>query len=119
MSTSDKVNTLPNEDPGIEVLKYPSQYVFPDDEMVFEIKLSNLGVAKESLFTLYTQNLDNEANLELAVDGAPFYDGRVYSNVAKDPESYTQTLTIKRGQQYVNKPIGLSFESACLDADSL
>ena len=110
---------MANESPGIEILKNPSQFVFPDNEMIFELKLSNVGEAKESLFSLYAQNLDNEANLELKVDGASFYDSRVYSNVAKSPASYTQILTIKRGQKYINKAISLSFESACLDDDSL
>lgn len=92
--------------------KKPSEFVFPDDEMIFEFKVENLGVGSESLFNLYPQLIDNEGNLEITVDEG-------YFSVRKDVPVY-KTLTIRKGpRMYINKPIDLTFESACMDDASL
>jgi len=110
-----ELGTLPQEDPGIEISVFPSEFVFPDDEMVFELELKNLGVGPESAFALYAQLKDNEGNLELKVDGASFSDSRVYFAVASGM-SYKKTFTIKKGpRMFINKPIPLTFESGCMD----
>jgi len=114
-----ELGTLPQEDPGIEISRFPSELVFPNDEMVFELELKNLGVASESLFALYAQLNDDEGNLEIKVDGAPLFESRVYFSVASG-QAIKKTLTIKKGpRMYINTPIRLTYESACMDDASL
>jgi hypothetical protein len=114
-----ELGTLPQEDPGIEISRFPSNFVFPNDEMIFELELKNLGVGSESLFALYPQLNDDEGNLEIKVDGAPLYGSRVYFSVASGV-TIKKTLTIKKGpRMYINKPIRLTYESACMDDASV
>lgn len=109
------LGTLPQEDPGIKIQKYPSQFVFPDDEMVFELELTNVGVGDESLFALYAQLNDNEGNMEIKVDGSPLFESRVYYSVLSGVP-IKKTLTIRKGpRMFVNKAVPLTFESACMD----
>lgn len=114
-----ELGTLPQEDPGIEISRFPSEFVFPNDEMVFELELKNLGVASESLFALYAQLNDDEGNLAIKVDGASLFESRIYFSVASGV-TIKKTLTIKKGSRmYINKPIRLTYESACMDDASL
>ena len=101
------LGTLPQEDPGIKIQKYPSQFVFPDDEMVFELELSNLGVGTEASFALFSDLNANEGNMDISVDGGPF---SILSGT-----SIKKTLTIRKGpRMYVNKAVPLTLESACM-----
>lgn len=110
-----ELGTLPQEDPGIEVSILPSEFVYPNDEMIFELEFKNLGVGSESLFALYPQLNNNEGNLEIKVDGAPLYGSREYFSVASGVP-IKKTLTIKMGpRMYVNKAIPITFESSCMD----
>lgn len=114
-----EAKTLPQEDPSIEITRFPSQFVFPDDEMIFELEFKNLGVGDASLFALYAQLNDDEGNMEILVDGSPLFESRVYFSVLREVP-IKKTLTIKRGpRMFVNKPIPLTFESACMDDASL
>ena len=114
-----ELGTLPQEDPGIQITKYPSQVVFPNEEMIFELELSNLGVGDESLFNLYAQLLDDEGGTTIKVDGAPLTNSRGFPNVKKGVAT-KKTLSIATGpRMYINKPISLTFESACMDDGSL
>jgi len=114
-----EVNTAAIEDPRMEISKYPSQFVFPDDKMIFELELSNMGVGEESLFVLYAQHRDNRDGLDLKLDGGPFVSSREFTNIKKDT-SYYKTVTVGRGSRlYRNEPIDIIFESACEDSNSL
>lgn len=78
------------DDPSLSVSQ-PTQAVFPDEAMVFELTMSNLGVGNESNFVLYARDESNSGGLELKVDGAPFEDAVEFTNIAKDKE-YKKTL---------------------------
>ena len=113
-----EVGTAAIEDPSLVITSYPSQNVFPDESMLFELEISNVGVGEESLFVLYAQHRDNEGSLKLFLDGAPFGDSREFSNILKDV-SYKKTLVVQRGPRlYQYPPLDLVLESACEDASS-
>merc|ERR1719230_1315573 len=84
------------EDPSLIILERPSENVGPEEDMVFEIQITNMGVGKESLFVLYVQQRDNNDGLEVFLDGSPFVESREFSNIARDV-SYKKTLLVKRG----------------------
>ncbi len=113
-------STAAIEDPRLVISKRPSQHVFPEEDMVFELEMTNLGVGDESLFNLYIQNRDNYGSLSVLIDGEQLIDkSREYSNVKKGV-TYTKTLVIQRGPLlYEYAPLEISFESTCEDDSSL
>ena len=57
--------------------------MLPDENLIFEIEISNVGVGDESLFALYAQHTDNDGGLAIFVDGALLDGSKVFSNVKK------------------------------------
>ena len=112
-----EAGTAAIEDPRLVITSYPSQNVFPDEDMVFELEMSNFGVGDESQFVLYAQHRDNEGSLTLLLDGASF-DGREFTNILKDT-SYKKTLVVQRGPRMFQYPkLDLVMESSCEDSSS-
>jgi len=113
-----ETGTAAIEDPRLIIKSYPPQHVFPDEDMIFEIELSNLGVGEESQFVLFAQHRDNEGSLKLLLDGAPFGGSREFTNILKDT-TYKKTLVIQRGPRlFQYSSLDLVMESACEDANS-
>eukprot|EP00559_Dactyliosolen_fragilissimus_P002088 CAMPEP_0184871508 /NCGR_PEP_ID=MMETSP0580-20130426/40756_1 /TAXON_ID=1118495 /ORGANISM="Dactyliosolen fragilissimus" /LENGTH=2372 /DNA_ID=CAMNT_0027374173 /DNA_START=995 /DNA_END=8116 /DNA_ORIENTATION=+ len=111
-------NTAAIEDPRLIISRRPSQYVFPEEDMVFEIEMTNVGVGDESQFVLYAQHRDNDGSLKLLLDGAPFEGSREFTNILKDT-TYKKTLVVQRGPlAYQFSPLDLILESACEDSSS-
>ena len=113
-----EVETAAIEDPRLVITSYPSQNVFPDEDMVFELEMSNVGVGNETQFVLYAQHRDNEGSLKLLLDGVPFGGSREFRNVLKDT-TYKKTLVVQRGpRMFQYQPLDLKLESACEDSSS-
>jgi len=113
-----ETNTAAIEDPSLTISKRPSQHVFPEEDMVFELEMTNVGVGDESQFVLYAQHRDNDGSLRLLLDGAPFGGSREFTNVRKDT-TYKKTLVVQRGPlSYKYSPLDLVLESACEDSSS-
>jgi len=113
-----ETNTAAIEDPRLVITRRPSQNVFPEEDMVFELEISNLGVGDESQFVLYAQHRDNDNSLKLQLDGASFGGSREFTNIIKD-STYKKTLVIQRGPlSYQYSSLDLVLESACEDSSS-
>jgi len=113
-----EASTAAIEDPRLLITSRPSQHVFPEEDMVFELEMSNLGVGDESQFVLYAQHRDNDGSLKLLLDGAPFGKSREFTNIRKD-STYKKTLVLQRGPlSYQYSSIDLVLESACEDSSS-
>merc|ERR1712038_1044227 len=106
-------NTAAIEDPRMVISSRPSQNVFPDEEMVFELEITNLGVGNFSSFMMYAQHRENEGGLQLMLDGAPFGESRDIRILNKDT-TYKKILTVKRGPlQYEYTTLDLILRSTC------
>jgi len=70
-------NAIALEIPNSKNSRYPSQFVFPPDEMVFDLDLDNIGDGDESSLVLNAHQLDNEAGLSITLDDAPFVGHRM------------------------------------------
>mmetsp|Transcript_21609 Transcript_21609/g.27877 ORF Transcript_21609/g.27877 Transcript_21609/m.27877 type:complete len:1916 (+) Transcript_21609:457-6204(+) len=106
-------NTAAIEDPRMVISSRPSQNVFPDEEMVFELEITNLGVGNFSSFMVYAQHRENEGGLQLMLDGAPFGESRDIRILNKDT-TYKKILTVKRGPlQYKHTSLDLILQSTC------
>jgi hypothetical protein len=64
-------NTLKVLDPRISVLSLPSPYFLPDDAIIFEVEVFNVGVDSEK-FMLTTDNHSNDQGLGISYYDSPF-----------------------------------------------
>lgn len=115
-----ELGTSAVEDPQLEITAYPSENIFPDEDMIFELEMSNKGVGNETQFALYLQQRDNLGGLKFFLDGAPFGGSRdPYTNVLKD-KTYKKTLVVEKGpRMFEYPPIDIVLESDCEDTSSL
>ena len=98
---SHEASTISVEDPSLVITFYPPQNVFPNEDMVFELEMSNIGVGDESQFVLYVQHRDNEDSLKVLLDGAPFGGSQQFTSVLKNT-SYMKTLVVQGGHGCFN-----------------
>ena len=111
--------TAPLEVPHLEVSRYPPQNVFPDEKMIFEIELANLGVGNETIMWLSSSAQKNvKDGLRVTSDGIKM-GGVELTNVEKNM-IYKRLIEIERGPiAYKSPSVELGWESKCEDADSL
>ena len=107
-------HTEASENPKLEIKKLPSTHVFPDEKMVFEVEMTNLGVDGSSDFVLYVDQLYNDNGLSISLDGNAFDAPREFRSVSKAPESYTKLVVVERGPLYYKYgSVDLVFKSLC------
>jgi len=105
--------TAANEDPGIVISPggKPSPFIFPDDPMVFQVDLTNVGQGNFSTFLLTATQ--GESNLGVTVDGASLRESGIPFTIAKDSK-VTKQITVRRGPQlYRDDAITLYLRSQC------
>ena len=114
-----ETGTAAIDDPRLTVLSRPG-HVFPDEDMVYEVEMTNVGVGEGAEFVLYAQQRDNEGSLKLFLDGEQLTGNREFSNILKDT-SYRKTLVVQKGPRlFEYASLDLSLESSCGgDSDSI
>lgn len=114
-----ELGTAKMEDPVLEVISRAPQNVFPDEDMVFELMMKNMGVANETLFSLTVTVTGIEDGLQVILDGASHTGSRSFTNIKKDT-AYKKTMVLRRGPKaYKYKALDIAMESQCLDDESL
>jgi hypothetical protein len=107
-------NTQPNLDPKMKVFTRSSSIVFPRDEMVFDVEISNTGADLNpdgNDFSLVSSQ--GKGNLQVRVDGTTLTEGGLILNLKHDTIVYKQ-VTIKRGPRlFKNEAIELKLQTMC------
>ncbi len=108
-------NTLKNEDPVITVsAKYqPSEFVFPDDPMVFMIELTNMGVGAFSEFLLYSTQSTGMGGLTVSMDGVALTEGGTPVFMLKDTKIEKQVWVQRGPGVYRDAPPEITLQSMC------
>lgn len=106
--------TMRSEDPRIRLLSRPSQFVFPTEDMIFEIEITNIGEHSYSYFLL-AQDIDETTSaLEMRMDShiRLDYEGTDIKLYKERP--INRNVVVARGATgYEFKPVKFALRSAC------
>lgn len=107
-------DTMRSEDPRIRLRSRPSHFVFPTDEMIFEIEIANVGEHFYSYFLL-AQDIDKTTSaLEMRMDSGIRldYEGTDIKLYKEQPLN-RQVRVTKGLTGYTFKPVKFALRSAC------
>lgn len=106
--------TLRSEDPRIRLLSRPSQFVFPTDDMIFDIEIANVGEHSYSYFLL-AQDIDETTSaLEMRMDSAIRLDYEGTDIKLYKERPINRQVRVTRGLTgYEFKPVKFALRSAC------
>ncbi|GFH57722.1 hypothetical protein CTEN210_14198 [Chaetoceros tenuissimus] len=106
--------TAKGEDPKITVLNKPSQFIFPNEEMIFDVELANFGDHVYSYF-LVGQDVDTETSaLQMIFDNGNTLDYEGTSVKLNKEEPIPRKIRVVKGaDSYDFKPVKLALRSAC------
>jgi len=107
-------NTVKSEDPRIRLLSRPSQYIFPTDEMIFDVEIANVGEHVYSYFLL-AQDIDSTtSSLEMRMDSGIRLDYEGTDIKLYKEQPIQRQVRVTRGLTgYEYKPVKFALRSAC------
>ncbi len=105
--------TIAGEDPKISVVSKPSQFVFPDEKMVFEVEFANLGEHLYSYFLVAQDRSPTGSSLETRLDNGYKLDEFGHEIMLTREETIRKQIFITRGSGYESEPVQLVLKSKC------
>lgn len=101
-------------DPRIRILSRPSQYIFPADDMIFDIEIANIGEHSYSYFLL-AQDIDSTtSSLEMRMDSGIRLDYEGTDIKLYKEQPLHRQVRVTRGiTGYEFKPVKFALRSAC------
>lgn len=104
--------TAPAEDPRISIFNAASAFIFPDDYMVFEVEMSNIGHASDSFF--YIAQEAGSRNLPVTIDTSLDIDENgLVIQLYKDTPVIKQIAIARGFLKYEFGPVHLTLKSMC------
>ena len=104
--------TAPSEDPALRIISSPSPFIFPDEEMVFEIEMINVGQSPDSDF--YIAQEAGSRNLPVTIDSNRGIDENGHVIQLYQDKPVIKQITIGRGYLKYEFPlVQLTLKSMC------
>ena len=107
-------NTIAAEQPDIKIVSYPSQFIFPNDSMEFEVDFYNIGEHVYSYFLISQDTGDDGSFLKTMIDNTLFLSYYGTDVILYKDKPMRRKLRVFRGpDEYSFKPVQLTLKSRC------